>query len=505
MKKVVISHLTALKDKYKEGHFEVLAGLEALKEADAARGITTRVIHLDQEIVREFGAAPSSRAGQLHNLHNFEQQREAKDAVDRIASSLAPDYIVLLDGPDVVPHVTLDNPNADNDNFEEDTFGSDLPYASSTSYSRKVSDYLNITRVVSRIPNVPGRDLDPQPVVRCLKTTAKFEPRPLGQYLNHFALSAPEFQGATKTSLRTIFGNVSDMDVVPPAGPSTVHKRFSRPTHFINCHGVPNTPEFYGGGGADGGLAVAMKSQQVATENAEEILAISECCFGAELYSKSIQPLAPICISYLANGALGFIGSVNTAYGGTDSGSQSYGRADHFLVLFARHVLAGASLGLSLAKARQEFIDKHPTSDPGNLKTLAQFLLFGDPSTTPCASARPLDEPNFLEQLTKDGEAIAQGKWIPSGELTSLPEAVKEKVRSFAKLRGYLPTVENKETIFKCKRWGSEQAGAAEESQVFVMTISSKAEPLAIKGRERLDRRRYIVAYVVKDEIVDID
>ena len=48
----------------------------------------------------------------LCNVEDKEQQREAKEAVDFIASSLSPDFIAILDGPDVIPHITLDNPNA---------------------------------------------------------------------------------------------------------------------------------------------------------------------------------------------------------------------------------------------------------------------------------------------------------------------------------------------------------------------------------------------------------
>jgi hypothetical protein len=35
-----------------------------------------------------------------------DNQRQCKDAVDAIYTRARPDYIVLLDGPDVLPHLT---------------------------------------------------------------------------------------------------------------------------------------------------------------------------------------------------------------------------------------------------------------------------------------------------------------------------------------------------------------------------------------------------------------
>jgi hypothetical protein len=36
---------------------------------------------------------------------NALDKKGAKNAVDAIASALSPDYLVLLDGPDVIPHI----------------------------------------------------------------------------------------------------------------------------------------------------------------------------------------------------------------------------------------------------------------------------------------------------------------------------------------------------------------------------------------------------------------
>lgn len=56
-------------------------------------------------------------------------------------------------------------------------------------------------------------------------------------------------------------------------------------------------------------------------------------------------------------------------------------------------MLDGASLGESVLKARQQFVEGNAQMDPINLKTLAQFYLLGDPSIHPIAEPSPTGVP----------------------------------------------------------------------------------------------------------------
>jgi hypothetical protein len=106
----------------------------------------------------------------------------------------------------------------------------------------------------------------------------------------------------------------------------------------------------------------------------------AECCYGAELYDPSqAADQQPIANSYFERGAVGFFGSTNTAYGEATRSSA----ADFITQYFMINVLAGASLGRACLEARQKFVDEQRL-DKYNLKTLAQFILLGDPSLHPC-------------------------------------------------------------------------------------------------------------------------
>jgi hypothetical protein len=173
-----------------------------------------------------------------------------------------------------------------------------------------------------------------------------------------------------------------------------------------------------------------MTSEQVAAQAVDEALVVSQCCFGADLYDpEEVKGVGPICISYFARGALGYLGSTNTVFGGFDKDNSSipYGHGDFLASLFWQRVLAGASLGGSLAKARQDFIKTQSMCDSRNLKTLAQFVIFGDPSAAPCLTPHPeIKDITFKSKLAQNGRAVAQAAIVPSGP-GCIPEALRKE------------------------------------------------------------------------------
>ena len=113
-------------------------------KVDAARGMKTCLVCIDDDTMRRLGGRVSERSG-LCSVKDKEQPGEAKEAVDFIASSLSPDFIALLDGPDVIPHITLDNPNAPHDFFQK-TVPSICLMDPAPAIRPKCQTYLKVTR-----------------------------------------------------------------------------------------------------------------------------------------------------------------------------------------------------------------------------------------------------------------------------------------------------------------------------------------------------------------------
>ena len=501
MDKVIVSHRGALRDKYGDQGLDLIkSAVDELVAADAKRGLQTEVIFIDDaDAMQKLGGKPSTRKSRVApDSTDPTQQQEAKDAVDTIAAARSPAYLMLLDGPDVIPHISLDNPAFGFVELvpTERTIASDLPYASSARFSRKVADYLSIARAVGRVPNVPGSN-DPSTITQYLKRTAAAEPRPVSDYQSFFTLSAQEFKNSTAQTVAAL-QQIGEFDIAPPAGPPATDGRFARLSHFINCHGEKDSAEFFGSD--DQHRIVAMNSSQVATRATEGTVVAAECCYGAQLYDpKLAKAEVPICISYIAKGALGFFGSTNIAFGGT--GSKPNGRADLITHFFFENILAGSSLGKAVAEARQRFIDEQfkQFMDGGDLKTLAQFILLGDPSVIPCKLSAALRDDSELKdktwnvRLTDSGQRIAERAVVTVEGPVSVPDTVKQNVRAIARESGY---GETEETLLPISPWASRDGGPNKAGEC-MMVIRPRSQTGS--------RHRYLVAHIVGEDIVQVE
>src|SRR5882762_8596507 len=199
--KVIISSKAALQAKYKAAGFTSLKNaVDRLIAADAKRGLTTQCIWVDDAAaMKKFSGVPPI---------NATDERGYKAAVDAIATALSPDYILILDGPDIVPHIALDNPTPGDGDA---TIDSDLPYASPSGFARQVARYLKVTRVVGRVPNVPAAT-DPAKIIGFLDNATSAQPQDPSLYSDYYGLSAEVWDQSTRMSLDAAFGNHNNLE-----------------------------------------------------------------------------------------------------------------------------------------------------------------------------------------------------------------------------------------------------------------------------------------------------
>jgi len=370
MDKVVIIHRGALSAKYgKVGLDKIDTALLVLVRADKKRGIDTVALGVDQaSAMQPYGAAVPVKP----------DARSLKAAIDAIAAKAKPHYFLLLGSQDVLPLVPLVNPAYGGPNGDDDkTVPSDLPYACESAYSTDANRFLGATRVLGRLPDVPGAK-KPDLLVKLLRAAARAQPLPRAAYLDSFSLSAEVWQASTRLSVSNTFGSADKLNLAPPRGPRWAKSDLAPRMHFINCHGADTSPEYYGQHGDD--YPVSHRASLLLGKISAGTVIAAECCYGAQLYDPAkAEGKGGIALSYLNDGASGFFGSTTIAYGP----SEGNGSADLICQYFLQRVLAGASLGRAALEARQKFAGERTHLDPFDLKTLAQFYLLGDPSAQP--------------------------------------------------------------------------------------------------------------------------
>jgi len=412
--KVIITNRSVLRGKYgAAGVQSVDAAIGALVAADAKRGITTTAASVDDPAL---GVAAVSTA--LDPAQN-------KAALDAIFTKTKPDYLMILGSSDVIPHQDPTNPcNGGTDDPDAMAFG-DLPYACAGAYSKIIADFVNPTRVVGRLPDLPGAT-SPDYLVKLLTRAANYTTRRPADYAACLGVSAQVWNGSTSQSLNNIFGSASTMKTSPPEGPNWTQPQLQALAHFFNCHGAEKDSHYYGQDSPTN-YPVAHDASLLVGRLAEGTIASCECCYGAALYDPN-DPAADgqmgIANTYLQEGAYGYCGSTTVAYGP----AQGNANADLICQYFLESILKGASLGRAMLEARQKYIGGWGAPAPFDYKTLAQFLLLGDPSIQPVESppahALYLKKDRGIARVASVAETLGHERALRRARLAAAGEAV---------------------------------------------------------------------------------
>ena len=369
--KVIVTNESALRAKYgDEGWSDVRAEVENLIAADDRRGLKTMLVRLDRaQDMKPLGARV---------VQNARSEKQNKEAIDGVWEAKTLDYLLILGGPDVVPHQTLPNPVGGAGGDGDNTVASDLPYACDAPGGGGIEAYLAPTRAVGRLPNVFG-DSKSAYLLRLLRFARRWRSRARKGYKTGFVLTASVWSGSTRQSARRLFGTSKGVHLSPPKGPVWPMAQLARRTHFINCHGAPLDPRYYGED-ASGSVPVAHRSTQLAGLT-EGTVAAAECCYGAELYDPSLLDTPKgIANAYLYKGTAGFLGSTTIAYGPA-SGND---KADLICLYFVREALKGASVGRAALEARLDYLRSTRRSIPWTSRRWPSSTSSGTPRCTRC-------------------------------------------------------------------------------------------------------------------------
>ena len=498
--KIIVANYSALQQKYEQQNLTpILDALRRLLEADKLRGILTRVVDISSaaEMKTYKGKAVTSQ----------KSERQAKDAVDAIYAATKADYLVLLDSWDVIPHLALDNRILKD---EDKKVPSDLPYASDKRFtSRDPRRYAAVTRVVGRIIGLTGAK-EPSFLIRQIDTSAKYKSLRRADYLAHFGLSAWQWRESTAKSVNAIFDSRKIVSC-PDVGSPKIWKLLKPLTHLINCHGALDDPQFYGQRGR--GYPVAMTSGDVAKGASRNAIVAAECCYGAQLFDPGSRGQWPIVNTYLGAGAIAFLGSSTITYG-PSAGNEF---ADLLTQFFLIDVLGGASIGRAFLQARQKFVLGQKMEDPVNLKTLAQFILLGDPSLHPCrlegAHARQIaegvDETKARASrrifLRAAGQNAFDSSGFPGKKAARRPKDLHKQVAQIARKRGFRARPQEIDFfgVVAGKDYGSEMKARGVEQKVIILVEHDRSR-LPPKSEYKGPRIRLLVGHAQDNRLIDV-
>lgn len=384
--------------------------------------------------------------------------------------------LLIIGSDDLLPFHRLPNPTDDID----DDIPSDNPYGTSD------DNYFIPEWPVGRLPSPCGRD--PEPLCRLLRSTidahqsaAPGAPwlwailfRLLQRWLKEPAPSSVGYAaGIWKEASAEVFaaiGEGKDLHTSPPLDCGSAPSLGKAQLSYFNLHGVEDGPNWFGQRDFTDEYGplypVALKPDQASNGDAGTPKAIlTEACYGANILNKS-EPDAALCLRFLNDGAVAFVGSTKIAYG---SIAPPLIGADMLARMFWENLFAGLSVGEALRRAklnlahtmhrRQNFLDGE------DQKTLISFVLYGDPLLPAVKAA-------------SNGRA-AKGKDLPTVKTIAME---------------YASADENEiqpDTVAEIKSILSRYLPGAESAQV---SLSRPLSPLNAKSKTAPTHRVYTIA-----------
>jgi len=511
--KIIVTHQGAMRKKYGGRWPKIKSAVRKLIAADKRQGITSLFVPLDDPAFGTMRARTGTPA-------------TFKDAIDyAYGIHRKPDYIAILGGPDIVPMQDMTNPLDADDRKDDPVVPSDLPYACDAPASDDISKFLGPSRVVGRIPDLP-KENDPSLLIALLGQAARWKPA-ASAGSTYLGLSTYIWRRSTSKSLKALFGKKAKPRLSPDDGPRWTAEELLPPWHFINCHGARVDTHFYGQ--LKKSCPPAHDASLLVRKIARGTLVSAECCYGAELFDPALAAGPGIAVTYLREGAIGFMGSTTVAYGPATRNNY----ADLICRFFLESARTSASIGRALLEARQRFVKEAAPINPVDLKTIAQFNLLGDPSVRavrPAAQSRvrgmskriAITHAERRAELEATATVLVRGvDSVAARSDAPAPKAVESRLRSAAKKAGYQPAAQAR--TFDVRASANDaarqlvKATAKEETRFHILSArptaaaapasARKAGP-ARKAREdtsSIPKRLLLLAHEVAGKLVKVD
>ena len=364
-----------------------------------------------------------------------------------------PKYLFILGNEEIIPVVSWENQASDGDADVE----SDLCYATldaSTPWNGQKYNFSEVIRV-GRLPTYTDEGFESFSAY--LENAIKYMGTLNGVVA--YGLSALVWRDETNDEYRAV--SHGEVEVSPEVTKDTVANGIPDDANllFFNLHGSNDTRYWYGQDGSDYPEAFA---PEVLEGRARPYFLGVEACYGAR-YLGGLSPRDSIVQMAMRNKCLAFLGSSKIAFGT----SQPEGScADIVIGNYIKFVADGWSAGDAYIEGLKRLTSDWSSMDDSDVKTMAEFALYGDPS----ARMRMSKSVGGMKGFFKGIGGVPKGLNVPMSDvrnavrmaLTEVDEKIEAIIDDFV-ARQLLPDLSRaglggvEQQVFKMKNTGLNQ------------------------------------------------
>ena len=321
-------------------------------------------------------------------------------ALRRIVDVARPKYMFILGNEEIINVARWENRAGDGDEEVE----SDLCYTTldcESPWEGQEYDFDEAIRV-GRLPTYASEGFD--------NFKAYFDNAALHigkmDRLIPYGLSALVWEEETNYE----FGQIASrqVDVSPLVGKANVaaHMGSESNLFFFNLHGSGQTRYWYGQEGCD--YPEAFSPSVLRQMDRPYFLGV-EACYGAR-YLDGLTPEDSIVLTAMQRHCIAFLGSSRIAFG---TSSPTGSCADFVVGSFVKAINQGESAGDAHVAGLKRLTDDSELMDDADIKTMAEFALYGDPSARKGANASA----KGLRGLFASGSKVRKGLSVPMPDI----------------------------------------------------------------------------------------
>ena len=347
--------------------------------------------------------------GISYSLLNLENQNDL--TVDKVISTLKSSsitskikYVFILGNEEIIPVIEYENQSCDSDKLVP----SDLPYSilDKTSPWHGINYAFDKMLRTGRLVSYSGEGFEN--FSSYFKNVMHYQNSFPG--IKTYSLSAKVWKNETDFEYQKINEPYAkNCNSSPEVNVSTVESYIPKDANLLmfNLHGSNQTKFWYGQEGGE--YPEAFSPQNINALTGPFVIGV-EACYGAN-YTGGFTEENSILVKAMQSGCISLLGSSRIAYGTSEPEGNN---ADFMIGEYLKQIKNGTSAGDAHIAGIQRVVCNSKDFSDVEIKTIAEFNLFGDPSISTGRFAKEQTESDTQRSSTISASGKSTGSFFPS-------------------------------------------------------------------------------------------